>query len=436
MTWGDSSIAAAQRDAIIAIARNLMDQERPQVRYAIVNTLDRPGRKATVTYIGESSPITVAMGSIQPASTGVMVRIGGPPGDRYIEDVMGTGYTTGLPLAGGILTGPLEMQSTIKVDDTTSLSDLPLQFVNDPNTGLRRSAADTLDVVAGGTTRLSVSPAGIVASGPILLPDGTVGAPSLAFDADSNTGIYSSADDVIDFATAGNKRLTVRDVTPHVDINTGAGQFDHGLKIRPSSHATSRRAGVELDDWFLYQDTAGSGTKDFGIYANVASLLRLGITTAGYIRMPGMPYFELRHNATVSVTITTGTDVPWSTETADAFGMHGAAGGFVTVPVAGLWHFECSFLTDGSATAGARAMYFVKNNTETLDAEGFRYGSVQIDKAVAGGFVLHITATIPCAANDTVRPKLYHNVTGGPHNWGVANRKDLNYFSGNLLYAF
>jgi hypothetical protein len=76
------------RDIIAAIAKSVVENERPGVRYATVISVDGPNRKAVVTFIGETSEVPVAIGSIQP-TVGQVVRIGGPRGDRYIEDVMG-----------------------------------------------------------------------------------------------------------------------------------------------------------------------------------------------------------------------------------------------------------------------------------------------------------------------------------------------------------
>lgn len=88
-TWSDSMTAQAVRDLVTQVVRSMLTTERPPVRYATVVSIDRANRKATVTYIGESTSVTVSMGSIQPLATGQVVRIGGMMGDRYIEDVLG-----------------------------------------------------------------------------------------------------------------------------------------------------------------------------------------------------------------------------------------------------------------------------------------------------------------------------------------------------------
>lgn len=93
-------------------------------------------------------------------------------------------------------------------------------FSADNNTGIFSSAADTLDFTTGGTSRVTlsttsaafavpISGTNVTTSGIVSLAAGTVSAPSLTFTGDTNTGIYSSAADKIDFATGGTNRLSL-----------------------------------------------------------------------------------------------------------------------------------------------------------------------------------------------------------------------------------
>jgi hypothetical protein len=53
-----------------------------------------------------------------------------------------------------------------------------------------------------------------------------------------------------------------------VSVNPGSAQYPTGISIAPSSHATSRRTALQIDNWQWIQDLNGSGTKDFGLYSN------------------------------------------------------------------------------------------------------------------------------------------------------------------------
>ena len=93
--WTSQDIALEMRDAIASIADSRIDLQRPASSYAEVVSINREARKAEVRMVGEDDPVVVAMGSIQPETTGQTVRIGGPMGARYIEDVLGNAIMSG-----------------------------------------------------------------------------------------------------------------------------------------------------------------------------------------------------------------------------------------------------------------------------------------------------------------------------------------------------
>ncbi len=82
-------------------------------------------------------------------------------------------------------------------------------FAGDLNTGLYWIGADQLGVTVGSQLTLGVSMTAITAVVPVLLADGAVGAPALSFATDTNTGLYSIGADQLGVATNGVLRLTV-----------------------------------------------------------------------------------------------------------------------------------------------------------------------------------------------------------------------------------
>lgn len=66
---------------------------------------------------------------------------------------------------------------------------------------------------------------------------------------------------------------------PAVRIETGSNQYASTLAIEPSTHATSNRATIELDNWGFVQDVTGNGTKDFSIYNNLTNSHAFSIET-------------------------------------------------------------------------------------------------------------------------------------------------------------
>ncbi|NBU58525.1 MAG: hypothetical protein EBS23_01860 [Betaproteobacteria bacterium] len=68
-----------------------------------------------------------------------------------------------------------------------------------------------------------------------------------------------------------------------LQIASGSAQYPTALGIMPSTHATSRRAALTIDDWLVLQDGSGNGTKDFGIWQSTPGAMRLYIGTTGNV---------------------------------------------------------------------------------------------------------------------------------------------------------
>lgn len=66
---------------------------------------------------------------------------------------------------------------------------------------------------------------------------------------------------------------------PGSSFASGSAQFPTAVSISPSTHASSRRALIHMDDWDIYQDVSGNGTKDFAITNGSSKGLILSATT-------------------------------------------------------------------------------------------------------------------------------------------------------------
>lgn len=95
--FGDVTAAMRMRDTIARIVRETVDAFRPPDRYGRVVDLNRFSGQASVLLNGDTDPIAVRMGSgIQPmftetnagAGNGSMVRVGGTPGNYWIQQVI------------------------------------------------------------------------------------------------------------------------------------------------------------------------------------------------------------------------------------------------------------------------------------------------------------------------------------------------------------
>jgi hypothetical protein len=81
-------------------------------------------------------------------------------------------------------------------------------FSSDTDTGLFRVGADSIGISAGGTSRVSVSTTATTSTVPVVVPGGSAGAPSLTFSGDTDTGIYRFAADTLSISTGGTVRAS------------------------------------------------------------------------------------------------------------------------------------------------------------------------------------------------------------------------------------
>ncbi|MGZ3788077.1 MAG: tail fiber domain-containing protein, partial [Bacteriovorax sp.] len=113
------------------------------------------------------------------------------------------------------------------------------------------------------------------------------GTPSMMIATTGNVGIGTTAPTAaLDVGPPSSGTVTQR-------LQAGSSQYLTNLLLSPSTHATSRRAAIGIDDWYVLQDINGNGTKDFSIWQSSAPAHRfyigptgnvgIGTTTPGYL---------------------------------------------------------------------------------------------------------------------------------------------------------
>jgi hypothetical protein len=125
------------------------------------------------------------------------------------------------------------------------------------------------------------------------IPAGTAAAPSVAFEGDSNTGIYSPGADQIGVATGGTSRLVV-DASGNVNIDSdtfyvdaannrvGIGTTTVGSKLHVSGGGSGSRGALRFSDdgganyWEIGRDNTISG--DFTFNLNSSEKARIDIS--------------------------------------------------------------------------------------------------------------------------------------------------------------
>lgn len=101
-----------------------------------------------------------------------------------------------------------------------SASTPSVTFSGDTNTGIYSSGADGLGIAAGGTNIVTVTTTGVTAAQPVVLPAGSNSAPSLTFAGDTNLGIYRSDTDELSVTAGGTQIVEVN--SSGLNVTSGA----------------------------------------------------------------------------------------------------------------------------------------------------------------------------------------------------------------------
>ena len=141
-----------------------------------------------------------------------------------------------LSLAGGTMTGAL-----VAALGTSSVPGI--SFTGDLDTGLSAAAANTLVLSTNGTARLTASTTAVTSSLPIDVPLGSVGAPSLTFTGDLDTGILSPGANQLAIATNGVERVEFG--TTEVVFNDGGADVD--FRVEGDTNADLFKIDAGLD---------------------------------------------------------------------------------------------------------------------------------------------------------------------------------------------
>lgn len=114
-------------------------------------------------------------------------------------------------VAGDTMTGDLTMDTgaQIFIAGDGTISDPGLAVVGDGDTGLYSVGTNQLGVTAGGALRATFNTTDLSLTVPILVPDGTAGAPSISNVGDTDTGFYFSAANAISASTGSSERFLI-----------------------------------------------------------------------------------------------------------------------------------------------------------------------------------------------------------------------------------
>ena len=227
-------------------------------------------------------------------------------------------YVLSLPPDAGSNNQVLTTNGSGVLSWTSSTSTLPdnTRFTNDSNTGITRTASDTVALTAGGVNSLTAHNDKIVFGQQLLADGGSFTNPGISFDGDEDSGFLHFIDDEINVVTNGVVRLTVSnnscEVTNELTLSNGSNyvKLDSSLVTTPYTirfPPTIGTAGQTLSlngssalVWTTPSVTdfnavpAGTGPLDLGLefnglglgmYAPVSDRLVIGIDSFDAVRI-------------------------------------------------------------------------------------------------------------------------------------------------------
>ena len=141
-----------------------------------------------------------------------------------------------------------------------------IAFESDDGNGIFLSTTDTVGIATNGSSRMTVSTTAVTSTLPVIVPDGTAAAPSVAFTGSgTDTGVYSPGVDQVAISTNGAGRLFV-DANGNVGIATSApsGYTDYGKALVFGTSAETTlgivlRTGTSGTSSIAFADNSGSG---------------------------------------------------------------------------------------------------------------------------------------------------------------------------------
>lgn len=148
--------------------------------------------------MSRNSSGTYTLPSGNPVTTGTTIT--STWANSTLSDIA-TEVTDSLSRSGkGAMTAPLVVTSG-------SVGAPGIAFDGDTNTGIYRSAVDTIRLAAGGAAGFEATQTTTSALLPLGVTDGTVGAPGLRFTSDPDSGLYSVSDGVFRVSANGAARM-------------------------------------------------------------------------------------------------------------------------------------------------------------------------------------------------------------------------------------
>ncbi|MBI4036686.1 MerR family DNA-binding transcriptional regulator, partial [Candidatus Daviesbacteria bacterium] len=370
----------------------------------------------------------------------------------------GAASAPGLKLTGTWYTGgsttTTKPQLLIEPTDTTSTA------WSSSGTGLGINAKSTftgnlIDAQLSGASKFSVDyqgnviAANITSSGTTTFPDGSVTAPSITFTNDTNTGVYRSGTDTLDFTSGGVRTLSLPTATSGVNyVTITPAATGSGPTIAAAGSDTNIALTINsLLTGALTLDSTSTGTVNLGT-SNNAKIINVGTGTGGNTiniagtGATGADTINIGTGGTGADTITIGTTTASSSLALndDNWNITGAgAANFVSVgaTTAGSGAFT-TLTSSGNSTIGTGASSVNTIGSTTTPGTLTLHGATTLDNTFSqtgtntfgtGTGAVSLNGDTTIAANKNLAltsgtgtfTQTYSNTTGTAATWAITD---------------
>lgn len=290
--FGGYEEAMEMRDIINEMVRISLDSNRPAPTYARVYTIDGGARTCMVVINGDTVAVKATCGSIIPSAVDQIVRLEGPPGARYIADVLGPDVVEASTFSDS------PWQACSLGSGVTNISSNPLRYrvVNDR--GSRKVQLRGAANVTSAVTTLFTLPAGIwrsAATQLLVSRNITGGAHAATINVGTN-GVH-----VLDGKTTGVQGTSTANSTA-VETGISGVDINHSHKFLNTAASASGDQGFGNTDsyrnpdwgvktWSTANTTSGTPRSNHSHTVNAHAHGLTAVTTPSSVYLDGVEYF-------------------------------------------------------------------------------------------------------------------------------------------------
>jgi hypothetical protein len=223
----------------------------------------------------------------------------------FVEtSVANVNLTSKVSKSGDTMSGNLNMGLN-NIQDVGVVDTVGLELTNGSSTVFYlNDEAGTFEISNSGTTRVL----GVTDAGRLSVGSGTEGLPSFTFINDTNTGIFNSSADTLDVSTGGVRRAIFNSNGLSLASGTSVNEFSTDTTLGGNSNsavATEAATKAYIDNTIAFLDVSSKAPKASPVFTGVVSVPQ-GSVSAPSLTFTGDPNTGIYSNGPDGISFTTG----------------------------------------------------------------------------------------------------------------------------------